>query len=118
MTSKEIGNIGEDYTADFLRSKGCKILARNFAIVGGEIDIIAEKEQLIHFVEVKSRKRNSLQTASNAVTPTKIKRIVKTASEFIVKNHIEYSCVFDVACVEIDNGKVTGFEYFQRAFTA
>ncbi|MBQ8623557.1 MAG: YraN family protein [Oscillospiraceae bacterium] len=118
MTTKEIGNIGEEFTEKFLISKGCEILARNFTIRGGEIDIIAKKGELIHFVEVKARKRSPLETGDRAITQSKIKHIVRTAQVFLSKFEIESNCVFDVAIVEVDNGKVTDFKYIQRAFTA
>lgn len=118
MTTKEIGNIGEDYTAKYLEAKGCEILARNFTIRGGEIDIIAKKGELIHFVEVKSRKRSPLSTGGEAITRSKIGFIVRAANEYINRNEIDLSCVFDVAIVEVDNGTVTDFTYIQRAFTA
>ena len=56
MTRKEIGDLGEDFTARYLEERGCEILCRNFRIRGGEIDIIAKKGELLHIVEVKSRK--------------------------------------------------------------
>ncbi len=118
MTNKEIGYIGEDFTAQFLLSKGCEILERNFTIRGGEIDIIAKKGELIHFIEVKSRKKSPLASGDKAITQTKIRHIVKTAQIYLSKFEIECNCVFDVAIVEIDNGKVTDFKYIQRAFTA
>lgn len=118
MTTREIGNIGEDYTADFLKYKGCTILERNFTVRGGEIDIIARKGNVLHFVEVKSRKKNPLSTGTEAVTERKIQHIIKAASEYIQRNEIELSCIFDVAVVEIDGGRVTDFKYIQRAFNA
>lgn len=118
MTNKEIGYIGENFTARFLISKGCEILARNFTIRGGEIDIIAKKGNLIHFVEVKSRKRSPLAKGDQAITKTKIAHIVRTANAYISKFEIDCNCIFDVALVEIDNGSVTDFKYIQRAFTA
>lgn len=118
MTSKEIGSIGEAYTACFLESKGCEILARNYTIKGGEIDIIAKKGEIIHFVEVKSRKRSPLEQADRSITKSKINHIVKTANHYVNTFEIDLSCVFDVAIVEVDNGKVTDFKYIQRAFTA
>lgn len=118
MTNKEIGNIGEEYTANFLLEKGCEILARNFTVRGGEIDIIAKKGELIHFVEVKARKKSPLETGDKAITKAKINHIVRTAQIYLSKFEIECNCVFDVAIVEVDNSNVTDFKYIQRAFTA
>lgn len=118
MTSREIGDIGEDYTVKFLTEKGCEILARNFTVRGGELDIVAKKGGVLHVVEVKTRKKGALSGGGEAITPRKISRIVKAARIFLEKSELDISCVFDVAIVETDNGKVAGFEYIQRAFTA
>ncbi len=117
MTSREIGDIGEEFTAQFLIKKGCEILERNFTIRGGEIDIIAKKGNLIHFVEVKSRKHNPLSSGEEALTKTKISRIIKAAHEYINRNDIDSSAVYDAAIVEISSGVVTGFDYIQCAFS-
>lgn len=118
MTTREIGNIGEDFTADFLLKKGCMILGRNFTIRGGEIDIIAQKGNVIHFVEVKTRKLRPLSPGEEAITQSKISHILKAANVYISKNEIELSCVFDVAIVTVANGSVRDFKYIQRAFNA
>ncbi len=116
MTSREIGDIGEEFTAQFLIKKGCEILERNFTVRGGEIDIIAKKGNLIHFVEVKSRKHNPLSGGEEALTKTKISRIIRAAHEYIGRNDIADSAVYDAAIVEINGGVVTGFDYIQSAF--
>lgn len=118
LTKKEIGNLGEEYTVRFLRSKGCEILARNFTVRGGELDIVAKKGDILHIVEVKTRKPDPLSSGAEAITPKKIANVVRAASEYIARNEIDLSCVFDVAIVEVDGGEVIGFEYIQRAFTA
>ena len=118
LTSREIGNIGEEYTAAFLRENGCEILARNYCIRGGELDIVAKKGNLIHIVEVKTRKRGALSGGEEAITPKKISRVVKAARAYIDANGFEMSCVFDAAIVELEGSKVVKFEYIQRAFTA
>ena len=117
MTPREIGNLGEDFTAEFLKSKGCEILARNFRIRGGEIDIVAKKGELLHIVEVKTRAPNPLSTGDEAITPQKQAFIIRAAEAYLKKYELEMSCVFDVAIVELTNGKVTDFKYIQRAFT-
>ncbi len=118
MTTREIGNIGEDYTVKFLEKKGCQILSRNFRIKGGEIDIIARKGDIIHFVEVKTRKPDPYETGEEAIRPEKIAHIVKTAKFYIHRYKIDCSCVFDVAVVELTGTRITNFKYIQRAFTA
>ncbi len=118
MTKKEIGKIGEDYTAEYLLRKGCRILERNFTVRGGEIDIIAEIGGVIHFVEVKTRKPDPLTSGEEAINRRKRELIVRAAGEYLLRNGLEASGVFDAAVVELSEGKVTNFKYIQRAFTA
>lgn len=118
MTKKEIGDLGEDYAAKYLRSKGCEILARNYRIRGGEIDIIARLGNVLHIVEVKSRKPSPLTSGEEAISPRKQALLINAAGEYIKRNGLDISAIFDVATVEIDEGKVISFKYIQRAFTA
>lgn len=60
---RKAGNIGEDAVCGFLVRHGYEIIKRNFTVRGGEIDIIAEKADIIAFVEVKTREHGSLISA-------------------------------------------------------
>jgi putative endonuclease len=54
FTRKEVGNLGESVVCEYLKRHGFKIRDRNIAKKTGELDIIAEKEDTLHFVEVKT----------------------------------------------------------------
>jgi putative endonuclease len=85
MNSTEIkGYLGEFFAVCLLRIKGYKILARRFKTVCGEIDIVAQKNDVVAFVEVKSRK--STDKCYNAVTDKQLKRIQRTSEIFMRKN--------------------------------
>ena len=116
MTSRETGNMGEDAVCGYLESHGYHIIERNFCIKGGEIDIIACNGEFIAFVEVKTRKKNSLVSAFDAVTFSKKKFIVKTASEYSCRFPLEYQPRFDIAEVIMDNGCVSEINYIENAF--
>jgi putative endonuclease len=117
MTSKEKGNMGENAVCGYLESYGYHIIERNFRIKGGEIDIIACNDEFIAFVEVKTRKKNSLVSAFDAVTFSKKKFIVRTASEYSCKFPLEYQPRFDIAEVIIeDNGCICEINYIENAF--
>lgn len=118
MTSREIGNIGERAVCWYLRFRGYRILERNYLIKGGEIDIIAKKYGVIHFVEVKTRKENSLTTGGEAITNAKKMRIVKTAKLYLLRTSSDNQCQFDVAIVTHNNKKVTNIEFYSNAFDA
>ncbi|MGN0595557.1 MAG: YraN family protein [Hominimerdicola sp.] len=118
QNSRSIGNFGEDVVCDFLVRHGYEILARNYTIRGGEIDIIAKKGETIAFVEVKTRMENSLTTGEEAITESKKKHIIKTAQCFFDKLEEPCDCRFDVAVVQVHDKKVKRLKYYVSAFDA
>ncbi|WP_456489227.1 YraN family protein [Caminibacter pacificus] len=85
MNTFNKGRAAESKAADFLESKGFKIIEKNFYCKGGEIDIIAFKNDTFHFVEVKSGR--DFEPVYN-ITPQKIKRITKCLFRYVQKNKI------------------------------
>jgi putative endonuclease len=67
-----------------LRLKGYRILARRFLVVGGEIDVVAQRGQTIAFVEVKAR--DNLDDAASAILETKRRRISRAARVWLARN--------------------------------
>lgn len=96
--SKMLGDLGESVATEFLIEHGYKILSRNFRINRvAEIDIVAETDGTIVFVEVKTRSTNSHGTPAEAVTPTKQARIFTAAEIFLQQHEFDgRSCRFDV----------------------
>jgi putative endonuclease len=119
MTSREIGDIGENAVAAFLEKNGYEIMARNFTVRGGEIDIIARKNGRLAFVEVKSRDEHAVVSAEKAVTPAKRRFLIKTAEIYYrgyKQKYGEAICRFDVAAVVMENKKVKHVRYYVAAF--
>ncbi|MBQ3933613.1 MAG: YraN family protein [Elusimicrobiaceae bacterium] len=108
------GNIAEDQAAQYLKEKGYKILARNFAGKTGEIDIIAQdKQNTIIFVEVKQRKTNLFGGGLAAVNKAKQRRITLTAASYIKKTKISYTALrFDI--ITITAGVL---QHYENAFS-
>ena len=95
------GHEGEDAAAAFLEAEGWSILGRNFRWRGGEVDIVASRERLLAFVEVKTWDRLGREELERAIGPDKRRRIVETAKIFLSR-HREYedwSVRFDVILV-------------------
>ena len=82
--SRAKGNVAEDKASEFLLGLGFTIEERNFYSRFGEIDIIAVKDEVLHFIEVKSGL--DYESAIQNITPTKISRLVKTANVYMKKN--------------------------------
>ena len=116
MTKSEIGKLGEDSVCNYLLGMGYRIVSRNYRIKGGEIDIIAENGDYIAFVEVKSRKPDSLVAGFEAVSKRKQGLIIKTAADYCLKHPNILQPRFDVASVIIDSGRVLSIDYVTNAF--
>ena len=74
-TSREIGNIGEDFAEKYLSKKGWRIITRNYTVKGGEIDIIAYRFGVLAYFEVKSRSNDLFGTPAESVNSEKIMHI-------------------------------------------
>ncbi len=91
------GADGEDRAAEYLQSLGFAILARNYAVRGGEIDLIAREGDTIAFVEVKARKSLKTTAPREHVTPAKRNRIIMAAQMWLQREGLGDSPVrFDI----------------------
>lgn len=118
MNKRKIGNTGERLTAYYLTRSGYTILKMNYTVKGGEIDIIAEKDGIIAFVEVKSRDVSAADTGVMAVTKRKRRFIIKTAQEYLYRIGSDSQPRFDIADVTMENGMPVKLRYFDNAFDA
>ncbi len=111
MNTREIGRIGEAMAEKYLvEKKHARILAKNFTVRGGEIDIIAEIDGVIAFVEVKLRTHGD---AHEAIGYTKQKRLSRAALFYLQRNHLlDCTSRFDAILIQPPDG----IEYIERAF--
>jgi putative endonuclease len=118
MNIGALGKKGEDMVASFLVKRGHTILKRNYLCRFGEIDIIAKKENVLLFVEVKTRKENSLVSPKEAVDSRKIARIIKAGQDYLSKSieEAELQPRFDVAEVILKNDGKFHLDYIKNAF--
>lgn len=84
--TKSVGTRGEDLATDYLKKHGYKILERNFKIPFGEVDIIAQKDNFLIFVEVKYRTSLAFGRPEDAVNMRKIYKLRKLV-EFYYQEH-------------------------------
>jgi len=88
MDTRNLGNTGEQIAVAFLEKNNFTIITQNFRSRVGEIDIIAKKNNRIHFIEVKWRKNNKYGLGREAVTYTKQKKIHNTALLWLQQNNL------------------------------
>ena len=101
ITKAETGRRGEDIAVGYLRQNGYLICATNWRQGRYEIDIVAQKAGIVHFVEVKTRNALSLDTPEQAVTKTKISALHRAASAYLAKNRVMGDVQFDLLAVDI-----------------
>ena len=103
MNTRIIGNDGENRAAAYLVSKGFEIIERNWRTNRGEIDIIAYKNDVLVFVEVKTLPNGTLDMIQRELNSQKRQRIIKTSKRFLLK-HREYNnsyVRFDVIVIDM-----------------
>ena len=113
----EIGKEGEDRAVRFLINAGFKIKNRNWRFGKNEIDIIAEKENLLVIVEVKTRTNDYFENPKEAVTKKKQRFIIKATEAYIQQFNINLETRFDIISVLTHNGKIE-IEHIEDAFQA
>lgn len=118
---QKIGKLGEELAKKFLIKHGYSILAENYTKKYGEIDLIAKKDHVIHFVEVKSivsrgtstyqpnNRLESYDPLSN-VHPGKLKRLSRVIQVYLLEKNVSYETKwqFDIITVKINEKERIG----------
>ena len=111
----ELGKKGEELAVKFLSNLGYEILEQNFRFKRDEVDIIASKNDIIVFVEVKTRANNFLGEPEEAVSIGKQKRIIKVANHYLIENDLDNEGRFDIIGI-ILNEKTKNINHISEAF--
>ncbi|TBX70773.1 YraN family protein [Flavobacterium silvisoli] len=111
----ELGRLGEEMAADYLKRNGYDLLETNWTYQKAEIDIIAQKEHVLAVVEVKTRSSVEFGLPQDFVKPRKIQLLVKAINEYIISNDLDVVVRFDIIAVSKhqDDFKI---EHLQDAF--
>ena len=113
----EYGRSGEDVAAEYLERQGYLILDRNWYFDHKELDIVAQKDECLIIVEVKTRRRNTYGRPEEAVTPRKIGRLVLAANAYVQSHYIDMPVRFDVIAIShLGEGPREKVEHYQDAF--
>lgn len=83
MTTFETGRRAEAVAADFLQHKGCAIVAQNWRTRWCEIDIIAQRDKVVYFCEVKYRATNNQGSGLEYITPKKLQQMRFAAESWV-----------------------------------
>ena len=111
MSNKiKYGVVGENLAVDYLVREGYDILSRNFRHQHSEIDIVASKDNILVFVEVKARSSKQFGNPEEAVNEKKIKKVLEGAEHYIFKEGWKGRIRFDIIAVDLQSEEITHFE--------
>ena len=111
----ELGKLGEELAVEFLRKEGYEILETNWTFQKAEIDIIAQKENTLAVVEVKTRSSLEFGLPQDFVKPKKIQLLVKAVNEYVVSKNLDVEVRFDIIAIHKEN-KSFAIEHLKDAF--
>lgn len=114
--TSRVGNEGEAFACRYLAQQGYTILARNYHTALGEIDIIAQREEILSFVEVKTRAEATMVEPQVAVTLHKQHKIKQAARQYLLDHPTEAQPRFDVCEILITQDRRTLVRFLPEAF--
>lgn len=111
----DLGQKGEELAVDFLLKQGYEILSRNYIFQKAEVDIIAQKEDVLAIVEVKTRSTNVFGNPQDFLKPKQIQRIVKAVDHFVTSHQLDVEVRFDIIAI-VKNGHQFDIEHLENAY--
>jgi len=116
MSTKTLGNDGEELACEYLENKGYEILARNFTTKLGEVDIVALDEDEVVLVEVKTKKTAFFADPWVNVNRTKMGKVWRAGQVYLLQSGLSDRPVrIDVVSVILGSGKAE-IEHFEDVF--
>lgn len=107
------GRLGEEHAVQFLSKKGYKILAKNEIVGKVEIDIVAQKDDEIIFVEVRTREKNKFVSPEETITNKKMSAMLKAAKLWSDKYNYSGYFRLDLIAVTLLNGEFVDIEHYE-----
>lgn len=111
----KLGKKGEQLAVDFLIQKGYTILERNYRFDKAEVDIIAQIENTLTIIEVKTRSTTDFGNPQDFVKPKQVKNLVKAVDAYLIKNDLDLNVRFDIIAI-VKQGERHRLEHLKDAF--
>ena len=112
----DLGKEGEKLAVEFLEKNGYEILERNWTFQKAEIDIIAQKAEILAVVEVKTRSSTDFGLPQDFVKPKKVQLLVKAINQYVISTDLEVNIRFDIIAIHKDMTKGFIIEHLEDAF--
>lgn len=105
-SKKALGAWGEQKALEYFKAKGYQVVALNVRTPYGEIDLIAEKENRLHFVEVKTRTTNQFGLPEKAITEQKFVHMLESAESYLQEHpEFEGDSQIDVIAIQTSSNR-------------
>ncbi len=111
----EFGKEGEKIAHDFLEKNGYEIKCKNYRYLKSEIDVIAQKDDILAVVEVRARSNDQIIAIADTITKKKIQLLVMGANQYVIENDLDMEVRFDVITI-LKNKKIFKIEHIESAF--
>lgn len=111
----ELGKFGEELAAEYLQNNGYTILETNWTFHKAEIDILAQKDNVLAVVEVKTRTSIDFGLPQDFVKPKKIQLLVKAVNAYVSENDLDLEVRFDIIAIS-KKGQEFVIEHLTDAF--
>ena len=111
----ELGKLGEELAENFLIKNGYTILETNWIFQKAEIDIIAQKDNTLAIIEVKTRSSLDFGLPQDFVKPKKVQLLVKAVNEYVISRDLDVMVRFDIIAINKD-GKEFNISHIEDAF--
>jgi putative endonuclease len=114
MNSTEIGRKAEAAARVYLEMRGFKIIEQNWRRPRAEIDIIAQKDGVVHFIEVKYRAKDDQGSGLDAITPTKLKQMQRAA--WFWADEYKWHGEYVLSAIELSGPQFTVMSFIENVF--
>ena len=111
----ELGKLGEKLAVDYLKKNGYTILNTNWTCQKAEIDIIAQIDNTLAIIEVKTRSSLEFGLPQDFVKPKKIQLLVKAVDAYVIEKDLDIEVRFDIIAINKE-GKSFAIEHLIDAF--
>jgi putative endonuclease len=113
-----LGQYGEQLATEYLRKKGYSVVARNWRCEYGEVDVVANDDATLVFVEVRTRRGNSMGSPEESITPAKQARLASLSEAYVDESGWQGDWRIDVVAIVMgQRGRVLRFDHYENAVT-
>jgi putative endonuclease len=113
---RSLGDFGERVAVAHLKAKGYRIAATNYRGPEGQVDVIAQKDDVLAFVEVKTRRGGAMGSAVESISSEQAERLLAAADEFTPAGGPDLVRRIDLIAIDLDaSGRVLSLEHIESA---